>query len=402
MIFKSIYIFGIVLFASLCVSCEKSNIPSEYTDKLQFTLNESNTGYYVSNGSNTNEYVNIPEIYNNLPVLGIANNGFYDVDFLKGIKMPNSIKIIGESAFESCENLSKVYFSNSLEKIDALAFRYCDNIKEIQLPESLKEIHLQAFSFCKSLKELYLPNNLEYVSKDIVLYEHANKKIFKTYKGYGYLGSKENPYLLLAHCIDNSIEDVIVHNDCKYLASNANLSIKTITFSNSVEYIDMRMGSENLEHVYGNPKIKYIGSGVFYNSVNLKTLPTLQYVEYFGISSFANCNIPYKDLNLQNVEYIGQYAFCGAKYLRSVTFGRNINNLESNIFSSTHLTHVYIPSNVTSVSESAFKHITVYGTNNVINIYYEGNELDFVDIGGKNYANDSNSFNVYYNYNLNN
>lgn len=400
--FNSIYVLSVILFASLCTSCEKQNISNEYTDELQFTLDESKMGYYVSNGTNINEYVNIPNSYNNLPVVGIADKGFYDLSFLKEVKMPDSIKEIGESAFESCENLKKVYFSNSLEKIDTLAFRYCEKLKKIQLPDSVKEIHLQAFAFCDSLSDLSLPSNLEYVSKDIVLYEYANKNLYKEYKGNAYLGSKENPYMLLAHCVDKNLEDVTVHNNCKYISSNANLGIKTITLSDSIEYIDMCIGSENLKHVYGNPKIKYIGNGVFSNSINLMTFPTLKYLNHIGISAFSNCRLPYKDLFLENIDYIGQYAFSGAKYLRSVTFGRKIRKLENYTFSSTHLTHVYIPSNVTSVSESAFKHITVYGTNNVINIYYEGNELDFVDIGGKKYANDSNSFNVYYNYNLNN
>ena len=111
---KLISIMSIILFTSLCVSCEKSN---ENNTGLEFSLNEEQTGYYVSNGTNAKKHVNIPDSYNNLPVVGIADKGFYDLSFLKEVKMPDSIKEIGESAFENQDRLRLINLPANLKFI---------------------------------------------------------------------------------------------------------------------------------------------------------------------------------------------------------------------------------------------------------------------------------------------
>ena len=376
---KLISIMSIILFTSLCVSCEKSN---ENNTGLEFSLNEEQTGYYVSNGTNAKKHVNIPDSYNNLPVVGIADKGFYDLSFLKEVKMPDSIKEIGESAFESCENLKKVCFSNSLEKIDTLAFRYCEKLKKIQLPDSVKEIHLQAFAFCDSLSDLSLSSGLEYVSKDIVLYEHANKDLYKEYKGNAYLGSKENPYMLLAHCVDKNNKNFIVHEDCKYISANSNYNIRTITLGDKVEIFNMSVGNKNLHHVYGNPKLKYIGNATFSYCENLLTFPSLQYAKYIGHSAFSYSKIPHKDLHLENIEFLGEKAFLQSKNIKTIILGNKLTTIPFRCLYRANIDYLYIPKSVQVIECEAF--FQSYSNEDLeriyLTIYYEGTRWQFESI----------------------
>lgn len=95
------------------------------------------------------------------------------------VYIPKNIKIIGESAFENQENLSKVEFEDnselrgfsyysffkckSLNNIDlpknvewiyAFAFSECENLAKIDIPASVTEIGQSAFENCESLKDV--------------------------------------------------------------------------------------------------------------------------------------------------------------------------------------------------------------------------------------------------------
>ena len=59
--------------------------------------------------------------------------------------IPNDVKIIGEGAFEDCDNLTSVTIPNSVTTIASRAFFECENLKDISLPENITEIGSSAF-----------------------------------------------------------------------------------------------------------------------------------------------------------------------------------------------------------------------------------------------------------------
>lgn len=73
--------------------------------------------------------------------------------------LPETIKIIGESAFEYCLKLEEVVMPN-VEYIDDYAFDTCTSLTNIVLPNTLKEIGSYAFTSCTSLKTLVVPENV--------------------------------------------------------------------------------------------------------------------------------------------------------------------------------------------------------------------------------------------------
>lgn len=70
--------------------------------------------------------------------------------------IPNSVKNIGDYAFESCLFLHKLYIPNGVKEVGDYAFINCNNIKVISLPKTLTRIGKNAFSGISILDSIYV------------------------------------------------------------------------------------------------------------------------------------------------------------------------------------------------------------------------------------------------------
>ena len=55
---------------------------------------------------------------------------------LCAISIPDTIRIIGKSAFSECRHLEKVILSNKLEEINEYAFDGCSKLSTVYVPKS--------------------------------------------------------------------------------------------------------------------------------------------------------------------------------------------------------------------------------------------------------------------------
>lgn len=77
--------------------------------------------------------VNIPE-----GITTIGSYAFSDCTELTEIYLPNTVRFVRNSAFQSATNLRKIEFSDQLESLELEALFKCENLTEISLPKSLK------------------------------------------------------------------------------------------------------------------------------------------------------------------------------------------------------------------------------------------------------------------------
>ena len=89
-----------------------------------------------------------------LPVYGIADAAFADENMVEKLVLPNSLRVIGEGAFEGCINLKSVKLGSNVESIDAWAFQNCTSLSSITIPSKVKEIGKEAFEGCMKLKKI--------------------------------------------------------------------------------------------------------------------------------------------------------------------------------------------------------------------------------------------------------
>lgn len=83
----------------------------------------------------------VPAEYRGKPVLKIGGRAFTENTSLKSVKIPASVKEIGDCVFERCEALESVTFENGANPLlGDNVFAYCPALKEVSLPGSMKTL----------------------------------------------------------------------------------------------------------------------------------------------------------------------------------------------------------------------------------------------------------------------
>lgn len=171
------------------------------------------------------ETATIPKSYKNKPVISLRGNTFSNMQFLKEVNLPDTIKEIRGQAFKNDENIKHIKLPKNLEYLGGGAFYNCISLEDISLPDTLTYMGGETFYNATSLTTVKLSNNLSEIR-------------------------------------GNTFEE------CS--------SLKTITIPDKVERIGGHAfyGNDSLEEVNltENSRLKEIGSSAFRNCQNLYTI----------------------------------------------------------------------------------------------------------------------------------
>lgn len=98
-------------------------------------------GIEIISYTGQDEYLDVPEQINGLPVVSIGNSAFAGNYRIREILLPDSVREIKGSAFKNMPQLSNINMPESLETIEGYAFNYCYSLEmEITFPASLQRI----------------------------------------------------------------------------------------------------------------------------------------------------------------------------------------------------------------------------------------------------------------------
>ena len=97
---------------------------------------------------------------------------------LTEIVIPDTITVIGPSAFEGNKGLTSITIPDSVTSIGERAFSYCFNLANVSLPKYLKKIEKSAFSRCDEMKTITIPPFVEAIDMwAFIKYCDGDKKI---------------------------------------------------------------------------------------------------------------------------------------------------------------------------------------------------------------------------------
>ncbi len=99
-------------------------------------------------------------------VTEIKDEQFWGLNFTT-VKLPDSIRRIGNEAFSQCEELESINIPESVEYIEDAAFACCYKLKSITIPSRVKKIGHAAFAICRELSEVWLLGQNLHLDKDV-------------------------------------------------------------------------------------------------------------------------------------------------------------------------------------------------------------------------------------------
>lgn len=224
------------------------------------TVNYNNRTYAILTvkgfGSSKLSSVKLPQ-----SLKTIGNSAFYGCSKLKEIEIPNGIETIKSDAFGSC-GLSSVVIPTSVKKIEFLAFEYNRSLMEVFFLGSEKpEIGSNVFYSCHSALTLYVPNKeaygnasnmVQYVSFPTSTYAYTGMapKLEWQNNLKGYTATLED-----ASVLDKSVGSHSANVKVRY-SNGVDITVE-IPYEYTITPAPLSLTVNNATREYGNPNPEF-------------------------------------------------------------------------------------------------------------------------------------------------
>ena len=97
---------------------------------------------------------------------GLGKGVFQYCSKVETVRLPESLRNIGDFAFHYCEALVHVDISSGVNEIGKGAFHWCLSLETVTIPEGVVHLPDSIFNECKSLESVKLPSSLEVIGWD--------------------------------------------------------------------------------------------------------------------------------------------------------------------------------------------------------------------------------------------
>ncbi len=283
-----------------CTSCGKT-----YSKNLEFVSVDG--GYGVKAGKNFDQVAIIPETYNGLPVVMIADQGFFSRYNYTELVLPDTVITIDMAALGYLK-LGAFNFPNNLKDIGASAFTYCSLGAQITVPATVVRISAHPFDNCEALEEIRVEaENEHYYAEDGVLYSREGELIqYPTEKKDSAYAIPEGTEKIGLYAMANNsnLVSITFPSTLKtvenYAFSDA-AALKEAILPQSLDILGIGAfyGCVSLERVYLPSGLKMITNSTFYGCSSLNTVTVGKDVKSIGKWSFRNC------YSLVRIDYLG-------------------------------------------------------------------------------------------------
>lgn len=299
-----------------------------FIDVTTLNLKEYENGYYLGTKSNPHYmFVSVvdsavTDVIINENTKIIASYAFKDSSVTE-LVVPSTVETIERYAFHT-DSLTKITLplANMNDKdSNGNAYFYNMFIKQShygRLPENLTTVIVNKadfipqyyFSSCSNITDITLPEDVEFATQSISYFTETKN----VYKNAYYIGSLDNPYMILLRGIDNTVTSFEVHPDTTKINQGALAGFNSL--------IELSISNINEDEVLG----KYFDDSR-YNTTSNSTVPTsIKTLKVLSgkltANTFKNMSIInlYITSDCEAVEVNGKYNFGGFASIINVYF----------------------------------------------------------------------------------
>ena len=304
------------------------------TNGIQYTLSNDKTYYTVSGYSGTERNVEIPSVYNGLPVTSIGERAFRYCSSLTSVVIPDSVTSISYQAFAGCSSLTSVVIPDSVTSIGNYAFDGCSSLTSVYITDIETWCNISFGNY--SANPLYYAKNL-YLNNELVT-ELTIPNTVTEIKSYAF-----------AYC--DSLTSVEIPDSVTSIGNYAfdGCSSLTSVYITDIEtWCNISFGNYSANPLY-YAKNLYLNNELVTELAIPNTVTEVKAYAFAYCSSLTSIEIP------DGVTSIGSSAFSGCSSLTSVEIGDSVTSIGSSAFSGcSSLTSVEIGDSLTSIGNYAF------------------------------------------------
>ena len=271
-------------------------------------------------------------------LITIGDSAFKSCPLLE-ITLPNTVTSIGRSAFASCWYLTHMDLSNtSISKIEEDTFWGCMNLESIDLPSSVATIGRHAFA-SSGLRHIVLPEGLMSIGWGAFVHCESLTSVILPESLTTIYGS--------AFADDDLIQGLYIPKNVSYVAHDIIAScdnVQWLIVDHENPTYDSRDDCNAIIHtadntlIQGSPvtiipeSVTTIDSYAFQNIDIPATFTIPNSIKIIGDSAFWGCN---KLVNLEipeSTEWIGDFSFYGCRSLNSITLPASLIHIGEKAF----------------------------------------------------------------------
>lgn len=251
----------------------------------------------------------------------------------------NSVRIIGDQAFDYCTNLTSVTIPNSVTSIGIYAFANDTNINTINFNADscvyMGTSSSPVFYNCNNLRTLNIGNNVKLIPD----YAFIGRSGFKSIIIPNSVTSIGNG--AFSNC--TGLDTILFNADsCTYIGNGSSFwgcsNLTTLIMGNNVKCVPQR-AFENLTgltYLTLGDSVRVIGREAFYGCSHLPSVVIPDMVTTLDTGAFYGCSELYSATVGKRVRVIPPQVFGSCPWLTNVTIGEGVNKIDQNAFQNCH------------------------------------------------------------------
>lgn len=320
--------------------------------------------------------VTIPDTIEGCPVTKIGPNAFLYC-FADEVILPDTVREIGDSAFEGCEYLLKMTIPEDCVSIGYAAFQDCALLETVEIPDTVKEIGYCAFedtAFIRGIQDdcIILGDGILYAyqgddtATEVTIPDTVkviNYYAFSDYRNIKTIHIPDSVMKILDGAFDNctSIETINAPSYFEQLEQDALVTTKWFQ-ENSEDFLIL---GEILVAYRGDDTeviipdgVTVIGRSAFEGNPFITTVSIPPSVKEIRTAAFYKCTSLQVVTTADSIVEIGDMAFYFCRTLKFINLGSKLESIGKQAFASCDaLESLTLPMTVTTVGEQAMGYI---------------------------------------------
>lgn len=153
-----------VVIALVATALILTHLPVSEADAAASASDFQMQGSSLEKYRGSDERVTIPDT-----VEVVGESAFENNQKVQFVVIPKSVKRLDAYVFWGCNNLEEVVLGKGLTTVDEYSFAGCTGLKQITIPENVESIDAQAFAGCTNLTDIYIPATVINIAEDAFL-----------------------------------------------------------------------------------------------------------------------------------------------------------------------------------------------------------------------------------------